>query len=227
MRFVGNAEADHVSFPALIRRRFLWFAAIALAHVWLFAWLPHGRIVQQTPPQNALTIWAVPAVARLLPETPKPAPKTASEKSPTVAAKKPVNPDLKADAANLPLSTEPSPNIPPLKATSEVETSTDTPTPAPLNLATTGMWKSLEKEAPARGRFLSKPAKDSFLTFQKNVAAAGPSEGQKIETFNLTDGTRITKVINGSFSYCAIAAKTNGVEALRGRDVRIVNCGGY
>ena len=231
MRFAGNVEADHVSFPALMTRRFLWFAAISLAHVWLFAWLLYGRIVQQIPPQDALTIWAVPAVARLLPEAtkpaPKPAPKPASDKSPTVAAKKSVNPDLKVDAVNLPLSTTPSPNNPPLEAKSEVETSTDTPTPAPLNLATKGMWKSLEKEAPARARFLPKPAKDSFLTFQKNVAAAGPSDGQKIETFTLTDGTRITKVSNGSFSYCAIAAKANGVEALRGRDVRVVNCGGY
>ena len=119
MRFAGNVEADHVSFPALMTRRFLWFAAISLAHVWLFAWLLHGRIVQQIPPQDALTIWAVPAVARLLPEATKPAPKPASEKSPTVAAKKPVNPDLKADAVNLPLFTEPSPNIPPLEAKSE------------------------------------------------------------------------------------------------------------
>ena len=227
MRFVGNVEQIHASFPALMTRRFLWFAAISLAHVWLFAWLLHGRIVQQTPPQDALTIWTVPAVARLLPEATKHAPKPASKKSQDYAPKKPVNPDLKVGAVNLPLSTEPSPNVSPLEAKPEAETQTETPTSASLNLATTGMWKALEKEAPARGRFLPQPAKDSFLTFQKNVAAAGPSGGQKIETFTLTDGTRITKVSNGSFSYCAIAAKANGVEALRGRDVRVVNCGGY
>lgn len=225
MRFAGNVEADHVSFPALMTRRFLWFAAISLAHVWLFAWLLHGRIVQQTLTQDALTIWAVPAGTRLLPEAPKPAPK----KSQDYAPRKLANPDLKADAINLPasISIEPSPNVSPLEAKPEAETQTETPTSAPLNLATTGMWKALEKESPARGRFLPQPAKDSFLTFQKNVAAAGPSGGQKIETFTLTDGTRITKVSNGSFSYCAIAAKANGVEALRGRDVRVVNCGGY
>lgn len=227
MRFAGNVEQIHASFPALMTRRFLWFAAISSAHVWLFAWLLHGRIVQQAPPQDALTIWAVPAVARLLPEAPKPVPKLASKKSQDFAPKRPANPDLKADAINLPASIEPSPNVSPLEAKPEAETPTETPTSAPLNLATTGMWKALEKEAPAGGRFLPQPAKDSFLTFQKNVAAAGPSGGQKIETFTLADGTRITKVSNGSFSYCAIAAKANGVEALRGRDVRVVNCGGY
>lgn len=223
MRFAGNVEAEFVSFPALMTRRFLWFAAISLAHVLLFAWLLHGRIVRQTPPQDALTIWAVPAATRLIPEAPKSVPKKSQDYSP----KKLANPDLKVDAINLPSSTEPSPNVSPLEAKPEVERPTETPTSAPLNLATTGMWKALEKEAPARGRFLLQPAKDSFLTFQKNLAAAGPSGGQKIETFTLADGTRITKVSNGSFSYCAIAAKANGVEALRGRDVRIVNCGGY
>lgn len=230
MRFAGNVEADHVSFPALMTRRFLWFAAISLAHVWLFAWLLYGRIVQQIPPQDALTIWAVPAVARLLPEAtkpaPKPAPKPASDKSPTVAAKKSVNPDLKVDAVNLPLSTTPSPNNPPLEAKSEVETSTDTPTPAPLNLATKGMWKSLEKEAPARARFLPKPAKDSFLTFQKNVAAAGPGGGYDTKTIRLANGTTMTKVTHGRTASCFVTDKSAKAASMGPRAVQ-VDCGDY
>lgn len=226
MRFAGNVEAELVSFPALMTRRFLWFAAISLAHVWLFAWLLQGRIVQQTPLQDALTIWAVPAVARLLPDATKPSPKPASKKSQDYAPKKLANPDLKVDAINLPASIASSPNVSPLEARPEAETSTDTPTPAPLNLATTGIWKALEKEAPARGRFLPKPAKDSFLTFQKNVAAAGPPDGYDTKTIRLANGTYMTKVTHGRTASCFVTDKSAKAAALGPRAVQ-VDCGDY
>ena len=226
MRFAGNVEADHVSFSALMTRRFLWFAAISSAHVWLFAWLLHGRIVQQAPPQDALTIWAVPAVARLLPEAPKPAPKLASKKSQDFAPKKPVNPDLKADAINLPASIASSPNVSPLEAKPEPQTPTETPTSAPLNLATTGMWKALEKETPARGRFLPKPARDSFLTFQKNVAAAGPTVNFDMKTIRLANGTTMTKITQGRQVRCFVSDKSAKAAEKGPRAVEI-DCSDY
>jgi hypothetical protein len=222
MRFVGNVEHIHASFHALMTRRFLWFAAISLAHVWLFAWLLQGRFVQQTPPQDALTIWAVPAAMPLLPEAPKLAPK----KSPSDAQTKLAKPDLNTGSKNLPASNEPSPNVSSLEAKPEVETPTDTPTPSPLNLATTGMWKTLEKEAPARDRFLPKPAKDSFLTFQKNVAAAGPPDGYDTKTIRLANGTYMTKVTHGRTASCFVTDKSAKAAALGPRAVQ-VDCGDY
>ncbi|MBX9900005.1 MAG: hypothetical protein K2Y28_04395 [Burkholderiaceae bacterium] len=222
MRFAGNAEADHVSFPALMTRRFLWLAAISLAHALLFAWLLQGRVAQQTPTQDALTIWAVPVATSLLPEAPKPAPKKSQDDAPRKLA----NPDLNADAINLPASIESSPNVSPLEAKPEEQAPTDTPTPAPLNLATTGIWKALEKEAPARGKFLPKPAKDSFLTFQKNVAAAGPAVNFDMKTIRLANGTYMTKKTQGRNATCFVTDKS-AKAAAKGPGAVEIDCGDY
>ena len=226
MRFAGNVEAELVSFPALMTRRFLWFAAISLAHVWLFAWLLQGRIAQQTPTQDALTIWAVPAVARLLPEATKPSPKPASEKSQDDAPRKLANPDLKADAINLPASIASSPNVSSLEAKPEAAIQTDTPTLTPMDLKTAGMWKALEKETPARGRFLPKPAKDSFLTFQKNVAAAGPTVNFDMKTIRLANGTTMTKITQGRNATCFVTDKS-AKAAAKGPGAVMIDCGDY
>jgi hypothetical protein len=87
--------------------------------------------------------------------------------------------------------------------------------------------KQLDKESPARNQFPAKVEKDSWQAFQKNVAAAGPAGQTTYKTFDLPDGARITKVSNGKYSYCAIAAKPNALDALRGPAVRVVSCGGY
>ena len=87
--------------------------------------------------------------------------------------------------------------------------------------------KQLDKEHPVLNQFPAKVEKDSWQAFQKNVAAAGPAGQTTYKTFDLPDGARITKVSNGKYSYCAIAAKPNALDALRGPAVRVVSCGGY
>lgn len=87
--------------------------------------------------------------------------------------------------------------------------------------------KQLDKESSAHNQFPAKVEKDSWQAFQKNVAAAGPAGQTTYKTFDLPDGARITKVSNGKYSYCAIAAKPNALDALRGPALRVVSCGGY
>lgn len=87
--------------------------------------------------------------------------------------------------------------------------------------------KQLDIEHPVLNQFPAKVEKDSWQAFQKSVAAAGPAGQTTYKTFDLPDGARITKVSNGKYSYCAIAAKPNALDALRGPALRVVSCGGY
>lgn len=138
---------------------------------------------------------------------------------------------ITADTTN-PANTSITPAVPAsepdiFSKTDNQQAKTETANALSLNSDVRQIIKQLDKESPARNQFPAKVEKNSWQAFQNNVAAAGPVGQTTYKTFDLPDGTRITKVSNGKYSYCAIAAKPNALDALRGPAVRVVSCGGY
>ena len=210
------------------RVRWTWFLVIIGVHIaFLFLWPKAATRYEKRPALTELVIQL------LLQPTPAPRFKLPS----LVETSRQIKPILTIDPKNKPSQKE----IAELSASQNISTPTideslaNTPITSMTNPAISSENKlnldvrKISKDLLAEQRptqFPARPAASSFIAFANNVAAAARPRDITAQNFVMPDGTRITKMITPSGTYCVIAANAAGGGTIIAREVsRVVNCG--